>query len=209
MLIAFLLHIILAQWSNLQLQDEKHLPADGDCGANGFTLLHVCRSRRSTSSEIAEIQSDSFRWSRRSRAWNRCLVLPRWNIGSFPASASEPPNFTLVQVILHRRDGSDFHMHYLQRKRDGVGWGQGRSIKTLLAPGNYPEVGVEPRWWNVLMFMHMKGITHSNSPTTISLQCCVIINGLECIENSHHFFFPILFAGTLPSCMCLAYLSWK
>lgn len=30
-------------------------------------------------------------------------------------------------------------MHYLQRQRGGVGWGQGRSIKTLLAPGNYQQ----------------------------------------------------------------------
>lgn len=42
------------------------------------------------------------------------------------------------------------------------------------------------------MFMHMKGITHPNGPTTISLQCCVIINGLEYIGNpQHRFFFPL------------------
>lgn len=61
------------------------------------------------------------------------------------------------------------YMHYLLRKLGGGGAGQGRSIEILLAPGNYPEVLVQPRWWNVLMFMHMKGITHSNSRTTISL----------------------------------------
>lgn len=41
--------------------------------------------------------------------------------------------------------------------------GQGASIKILLAPGNYLQVLVQPHWWNVLMFMHMKKITHSNT----------------------------------------------
>ena len=87
-----------------------------------------------------------------------------------------------LKVILHCLGLSDFNflcIIYRAKRR-----GQGRSMETLLAPGNYPEVLVQPRWWNVLMFMHMKGITHSNSRTTISLPHCVIINGLDRIQNA-------------------------
>lgn len=93
----------------------------------GLTLLYIQQNllcRRFTSLERKEIQSDSSHWSRHTQAWNLCLVPSRCNIGSFPACTSEPPNFTPVQVILHRRDCRDFHMHYLQRKRGGVGWGR-------------------------------------------------------------------------------------
>lgn len=93
----------------------------------------------------------------------------------------ELPNFTLAFEGNFTSAGAlwfQLCMNYLQRG------GGGRSIETLLAPGNYPEVLVQPRWWNVLMFMHMKGITQSNSRPTIPLPHCVIINGLCCIENA-------------------------
>lgn len=100
-----------------------------------------------------------------------------------------------LKVILHCLGLSDFNFVCIiyREKR-----GQGRSIEILLAPGNYPEVLVQPCWWNVLMFMHMKGITHSNSRTTISLPRCVIINGLDRIQNAktplilNHILFQII-----------------
>lgn len=100
-----------------------------------------------------------------------------------------------LKVILHCLVLSDFNFVCIIYRGKG---GQGGPIEILLAPGNYPEVLVQPRWWNVLMFMHMKGITLSNSWTTISLPHCVIINGLDCIQNAktplilNHILFQII-----------------
>lgn len=62
---------------------------------------------------------------------------------------------------------------------------------------------------DVLMFMHTKGITHSASPTTISLQRCVIINGLEYTENAKtpHFLKPYPVPNNVV-CMNVLSLSW-
>lgn len=100
----------------------------------------------------------------------------------FPSACSRSILRQPLKVILHCLLLSDFNfvcIIYKEKGRRGC-----RSIKILLAPGNYLEVLVQPRWWNVLMFMHKKGITHSNSWTTISLPHCVIINGLDCIQNA-------------------------
>lgn len=123
------------------------------------------------------------------------------NSGSFPVCMDELPNFTpafegnftlpgLLWFQLWRR--------YLQKEKEKKWGGQAGSINILLAPGNYAQVLVRPYWWNVLMFMHTKGITHSNSQTTISLPDCVIINGLDGVQNAktllilNHVLFQIL-----------------
>lgn len=122
------------------------------------------------------------------------LLFHNRNTASFPVYMDELPNFTpafegnFALTLI-----SALYALFTEKSR-----GQGRSMEIVLAPGNYPEVLVQPRWWNVLMFMHMKGITHSNSRTTISLPHCVIINGLDYIQNAktplilNHILFQII-----------------
>lgn len=55
----------------------------------------------------------------------------------------------------------------------------------LLAPGNYQQVLVQKYRLTVLMFMYMKGIVFSNSPTILSQLQYIIIDGLDCIQMTN------------------------